>query len=137
MGRASQALTILPSLSRAVVTKSRTVKNPRARGGIFNFDYSSPTSAPTVGPTFAVEGLAAGTTADQWYTIAAVGTTDSTSTGLRRIVIYPGISTADISAVGIEDQEVVSMVLPSEFRVTSTSASTGTCAFSVGVDLVE
>ena len=73
MGRASQALTILPSLSRAVVTKSRTVKNPRARGGIFNFDYSSPTSAPTVGPTFAVEGLAAGTTADQWYEYTATG----------------------------------------------------------------
>ena len=136
MARENESLTILPSTNYPVVKKSRTVQNPRARGGIFHFDYSSPTSAPTVGPTFAVEGLAAGTTADQWYTLAQVGTTDSTSTGIRRIVIYPGASTADISSSGIEDQEVVSMPLPYEFRVTSTSASTGTCAFSCGVDLI-
>ncbi len=136
MNRDNESMTILKSLARPIVTKSRTVKNPGALGGIFTFDFTVASSAPTVGPTFEVQGLVPGATSEKWHTIASVGTTDSTATGVRRIMVYPGASTADLSTVGIIEQENVSVPLPYEFRVTSTSASTGECTFSVGVDLI-
>ncbi len=130
----TEPLTILPSAARPVVTKSTDWSDVGAIGGIFHFNVTTVTSAPTVGPTFVVEGRESIT--GKYYTLAQVGTTDSTSTGIRRIGIYPGISTASISSSGILEQNNVSFPLPFTWRVTSTSASTGEITYSVSVDLI-
>jgi len=132
--RDNTSLTLLPSASRPVVSKSTDFENVGYSGGVFHFNVSSPTSSPTVGPTFEVQGREV--TSGKYYTIATIGTTDSTSTGIRRVAVYPGASTAGGSALGVYEQENISTPLPHTFRVTSTSASTGALTFSVSVDLI-
>lgn len=136
MSRDNTSLTIFPSASRAIVSKSTDFVNVGYNSAIFHIDWIAASSDADMGPTFAVQARAAGTTAARYNTIATVGTTNSTSTGIRRIIIHPGVSTAYAAPGDIVEQEVVNAPLPRVFRVTSTAASTGTCQFSVGVDLL-
>lgn len=136
--RDNESLVILPSTSRAVRTASRDVVNISYAGGIFIFNVTANASTG-VEPRFFVQGKVPGTTGT-YYTLAEVqGTTGaSTSDGIRRIVVYPGATTAaDGSTRDTLAEAVVSFPLPHVFRVGSSAGTTGNITYSASVDLIE
>ena len=127
--RQNESLTIYASGARADTT-SDDIKNVGYAGGIFTFDLTATVSTATT-PSFKIEGKVPGST--KYYRIATLATT--ANSGVHRIIVYPGVSTANASTVGVVGQELVSQPLPHIFRVASTgTGSTGTLTYSAGID---
>jgi len=131
MSRDNASVVILASAAR-LDTNSGNVVNPGYVGGIFTFDCTATATTATT-PSFKVEGLVPGTT--KWYRIATVAST--ATSGVHRVVVYPGVSTANGSTAGLVAQDVVSQPLPRTLRVGSTgTGSTGTLTYSAAVDFL-
>lgn len=129
--RAQESVVILPSASRGD-TNSADLKNHGYAGGVFTFDLTATATTATT-PSFKVEGKVPGTT--KYYRIATV--TSTANSGVHRVVVYPGASTANASTAGVVAQELVSQPLPFEFRVGSTgTGSTAAMTYSAAVDLI-
>ena len=125
------SVVILASGARAD-TNSADIKNPGYVGGIFTFDCTATVSTATT-PSFRIEGSVPGTT--KYYRIATVSST--ANSGVHRVVVYPGASTANASTAGVVAQEHVSQALPTVFRVGSTgTGSTGTLTYSAAIDFL-
>ena len=127
--RQNESYTIYASGARAD-TNSADIVNVGYAGGIFTFDVTATVSTATT-PSFKIEGKVPGST--KYYRIATI--TSTANSGVHRVVVYPGVSTANASTVGVVAQEHVSQPLPHIFRIASTgTGSTGTITYSAGID---
>lgn len=120
---------LIPATTNLSDSTGRSVVNKSYRGGHFLVNVTAKASTDSV-VVFTLEGLVPATT-NTWYDVAQ-WTVDSTNEAeVLRLVLYPGASTANTLAA-----EVVSDILPSVFRVTSTGTA-GDIDASVSATLME
>lgn len=121
---ANAELVLIAHSARSTDAASGVVKNDNWRGAHFTLRINSGASTAQA-VTLTVQGLVPGTTAT-FYTVLA--STPTKTTGVNVFKVYPdGVGIANLSA---------SDLLPTNFRVNSTLASTHSITYGVGVNLV-
>ena len=131
-GKRVASIVVLPSESRVDTTSPEFI-NDQFRGAEFIVRQTAQGSTIAF-VSVKVQGKVVGST--QYYTVATI--TPATSPAFtKRLVLYPGASTANNSTT-LEPAAapyVANEFLPARWRVTSTNASTSAATFSVSADL--
>lgn len=126
--RDKASLVLLTSLNSTADRTSSLFPNPGYQFGQFVIDVTARASTDA-GPVVNVQGLVPGTTGT-YYTIlssTAIGTSSTSDAVTELMHVGPGWSTAA--------NKRAAAILPSQFRVTTTYASTTDTTYSVGVHL--
>ncbi len=126
--RDKASLELLPSLNSTADRTSRVIANTGYQFGQFVTNITARASTDA-GPVVSVQGLVPGTTGT-FYTVlssTAIGTSSTADAVTEIMQVGPGWSTSA--------NKRAAAILPSQFRVITTYASTTDTTYSVGVHL--